>query len=123
MSVWFTAFDRVLKEIKEFAGKSKEKEQKAFAACEAIEAAANKTTGFLEENTRKKLSSNLELSEIWMDAATAVRELDSDMYDRLLSKAEYWSNPKDWTDEKVDNANIRLDALRKDSKKIRKGKN
>ncbi len=122
MSLWLDAFDRVLKEIKEFAGKNKEKQQKAFAACEAIESAANKTTGFLQQNKRSSLSPNLDLSAIWMDAAKAVRELDDDMYMRLLSKAEYWSNPAEWTDKKVDQANIRLDTLRKDSKKILKAK-
>ena len=122
MALWLEAFDRVLKEIKELVGLSKEKEQKAFAACEAIETAANKTAAFLQENTRKKLAPNLELSAVWMDAAKAVRELDRNMHTRLLGKAEYWSNPKDWTDEKVDSANIRLDALRKDSEKILKAK-
>lgn len=122
MALWLEAFDRVLKEIKELVGLSKEKEQKAFAACEAIETAANKTTAFLQATARKKLAPNLELSAVWMDAAKAVRELDRSMYNRLLGKAEYWSNPKDWTDEKVDSANIRLDALRKDSKKILKAK-
>lgn len=122
MALWLDAFDRVLKEIKEFAGKSKEKQQKAFAACEAIQSAANKTTGFLQQNTRKSLSPNLDLSAVWMDAAAAVRDLDNEMYERLLSKAEYWSNPSGWTNEKVDKANIRLDALREDSKKIQKTK-
>lgn len=101
---------------------SDEKQQKAFAACEAIQSAANKTTGFLQQNTRKSLSSNLDLSAVWMDAAAAVRDLDNEMYERLLSKAEYWSNPSGWTNEKVDKANIRLDALREDSKRSRRQK-
>jgi hypothetical protein len=118
MALWLDAFDRVLKEIKEMISKNKEKEQKAFAACEAIQKAANRTSEFLQTHSKTSSKPNLALSDIWLDAAKAVRELDSGMYNRLLSKAEYWSNPNDWTDEKIEAANIRLDTIRKDSRKI-----
>jgi hypothetical protein len=115
MALWLDAFETVLKEIKELVGKKKEKKQKAFEACEAIQRAANKTTDFLTSSS-KKTKPNKELSDIWLDAAKAVRDLDVGIYNRLLAKAEYWSNPRDWTKEKVEEANIRLDSLRKDSK-------
>jgi hypothetical protein len=53
-----------------------------------------------------------------MDAATKVRALDEDLYFRLLGKAEYWSNPEIWTDEKIAKANITLEAIKNDSRLI-----
>lgn len=121
MALWLDAFETVLKEIKELVGSRKEKKQKAFEACEAIQRAANKTTDFLASKSNK-LKPNKILSDIWLDAAKAVRDLDVIMYNRLLAKAEYWSNPKDWSTEKINEANIRLETLRQDSKKILKSK-
>lgn len=42
---------------------------------------------------------NIELADAWMNAARAVRDLDRNLYERLLLKAEFWANPIDWNDE------------------------
>ena len=67
---------------------------------------------------RKKEKPNQGLSEIWVEAASKVRGLDSDLYNRLLAKSEYWANPEEWTDEDALSYNISLDSIKKDCKAI-----
>lgn len=64
----------------------------------------------------------MDLSTIWKDAATKVRALDENLYFRLLGKAEYWSNPEIWTDEKIAKANIKLEAIKNGARQIIAGK-
>ncbi len=116
--MWLDILKEGLKEIKELIDKKKEKNQKAFAAVEAIYEAANETIVFLNECSRKVEKPNLNLSKIWSNAASKVRDLDEEMYWRLLGKAEYWSSPADWTTERIQKVRISIGGIREDSKKI-----
>lgn len=67
---------------------------------------------------QNNLQPNNDLANIWMEAAKSVRDLNQPLWLRLMDKASYWSNPNDWTQEKIKQANITLDAIRIDAKKI-----
>lgn len=116
MTMWLEAIQFGLKEVKELFTKNEAKKAKLYEAIEAIYEAANETTIFLQECSRQVEKPNRDLSKIWGDAATKVRDLNKDLYFRLLGKAEYWSDPTTWTQEKIDRANIALDSIKRDSR-------
>ncbi len=118
MAFWLETIQFGLKEIKELFSKQKEKKTQSYEAIEAIYEAANETTVFFQECMRKVEKPNKDLSKIWMDAAKKVRDIDEQLYFRLLGKAEYWSDPTIWTDEKITKANISLDSIKSDAKQI-----
>jgi hypothetical protein len=118
MALWLETIQFGLKEVKELFSKQEVKKAKSYEAVEAVYEAANETTAFLKEYMRKVDKPNKDLSKIWMDAAKKVRDLDSDLYFRLLGKAEYWADPTTWTQEKIDRANIALYSIKKDSRQI-----
>lgn len=118
MAIWLETIQFGLSEVKELFSKQKAKKAKSYEAIEAVYEAANETTTFLQECMRKVDKPNKDLSKIWMDAAKKVRDLDEDLYFRLLGKAEYWSDPTTWSEEKINKANIALEAIKNDSKQI-----
>tara|TARA_A100000171_G_C2135457_1_gene149836 strand:+ start:244 stop:615 length:372 start_codon:yes stop_codon:yes gene_type:complete len=118
MAIWLETIQFGLKEVKELFSRQEMKKAKSYEAVEAVYEAANETTSFLQECMRKVEQPNKDLSKIWMDAAKKVRDLDSELYFRLLGKAEYWADPTAWTHEKIVRANIALDSIKEDSRQI-----
>lgn len=107
---------------KDLFSKQQAKKAKSYEAIEAIYRAANETTTFLQRCMRKVEQPNADLSKIWIDAAKTVRELDQDLYFRLLGKSEFWSDPIAWTDDKIAKANISLESIKRDAKEILQGR-
>ena len=118
MDIWFNAIKLLVIEIPKYLPNRKAKREKAFEATEAVLRAANRTSIFITKSIKGTYKSNIELSEIWMDAATKVRDLDGDLYNRLLSNAEYWSNPESWSEEQVEEARIGLLDIKRDARSI-----
>src|SRR5713226_2738051 len=61
---------------------------------------------------------NPELVALWSEAALQVAELNGDLALRLRDKADYWSDPQRWDEEKVDQAGIRIDAIASDARAL-----
>lgn len=118
MALWLETIQFALTEVKELFTKQKAKKVRSYEAIEAVYEAANETTVFLQECERKVEKPNKDLSKIWMEAAKKVRDVDEELYFRLLGKAEYWSDPTAWTPEKIAKANIALTAIKNDSRQI-----
>jgi len=118
MDIWFNAFKLIVTELPKYLPKRGAKKEKAFEAVEAVLNAANRTSIFITKRRKGTYKSNVELSEIWMNAASKVRDLDGDLYNRLLSNAEYWSNPESWTDEQISEARIGLLDIKRDARGI-----
>jgi len=118
MDIWFNAIKLLIPEISRFFSNRKAKREKAFEAIEAVLRAANRTSIYITKRLKGTYKSNIELAEIWMDAASKVRDLDGDLYNRLLSNAEYWSNPESWTEKQVADARIGLLDIKRDAKGI-----
>ncbi|WBX70363.1 hypothetical protein [Tenacibaculum retecalamus] len=51
------------------------------------------------------------IRDYWNEAHLELRAIDSELATRCFSKAEYWTNPKSWNDEKINKYNITLDSL------------
>lgn len=118
MDIWFNAIKLLITEIPKYIPNRKAKREKAFDATEAVLRAANRTSIYITKSIKGTYKSNIELSEICMDAASKVRDLDGDLYNRLLSNAEYWSNPESWTDDQIAEARIGLLDIKRDAKGI-----
>jgi hypothetical protein len=116
--MWFDIVKEGLKEIKELVAKKGKKKEKVYEAIEAINKAANRTTIYITKSISGTYKSDQELSDLWMEAAKAVRELDNNLYFRLLGKAEYWSNPEDWPEDRVQKARISLLEIKREAKKL-----
>ena len=114
----FEAILKALAEIRIFKISHRKNQERIFKAVETIREAANKTKHYYATMKTKNEEPNIELSEAWMNAARAVRELDPDLYQRLLIKADYWANPNQWTPEMSEEKNIYLDEILEDSNRI-----
>lgn len=104
-----------LKDFKKYVG---EKKDQAYNAVEAIQRAANRTNAYFASDDFRPGYPNPELSDLWIQAAAAVRRLDQNLYGRLLEKSEFWANPKRWNDEMVREARIYISDIIEDSTQI-----
>ncbi len=116
---WLKATEMLIKEVKEIFNKKTQKKQKAYEAIEAIYKAANRTTFYITMNKNGTYKANLELSDLWMETAAKVRDLDVALYEELLMNAEYWStNPIDWSEEDIKRARQSLLEVKRAAKEI-----
>ena len=120
--MWIETLKFAVEEFKDFFSKQEKKKNATFEAVESIYQAANETESFLVECGRKVEKPNTELTQVWINAASKVRELDKNMYMRLLAKSEYWANPENWTDAKIDKYNIAVNSIRNDCQDMLKMK-
>lgn len=109
---------KVLTAIRIFKISRKKDRARIYNAVEAIRSAANRTMYYYARMRTVDEEPNLELSESWLEAARAVRELDIDLYQRLLNKADFWANPSNWTQEMSEQHNIYLETILEDSDRI-----
>lgn len=61
---------------------------------------------------------NPKLVALWSDASLAISSIDGDLAHRLRMKAEYWSDPRNWTSEQVIKARITIDEVADESRKL-----
>ena len=116
----FDAIKLVLPELKDYIKYRKEKKYEVYRAVEAIQRAANRTRFVIASNNYRPHTPNAELSDLWVEAATTVREINSDLYIRLLDKSNYWADPRNWNNKMVEDARIYIEDIIEDSNKILK---
>ncbi|SJZ51470.1 Phosphorylase superfamily protein [Trichlorobacter thiogenes] len=61
---------------------------------------------------------NPKLVALWSDASLAISTIDDDLARRLRMKAEYWSDPMNWTSEQVVKARITIDGVAAESRRL-----
>jgi hypothetical protein len=52
-----------------------------------------------------------QLSTLWQQASIAFYGIDGQLAERLQLKAEYWTQPEQWSDQQVADANISLQRV------------
>lgn len=114
----FEAILKALAEIRIFKISKSKNRERIFNAVEKIREAANETKYYYASMSTEKEEPNRELANIWIEAASAVRELDINLYQRLLQKADFWANPRDWTPEMSEQKNIYLDEIIEDTDRL-----
>jgi hypothetical protein len=76
------------------------------AAVESILAAARETRTYLgavrDRTEGKDRATELELIDLWHDAALHLERVDAELSQICLTKAQFWSHPRDWSREEFD---------------------
>ncbi|MBC8032160.1 MAG: DUF4062 domain-containing protein [Pyrinomonadaceae bacterium] len=110
--------------IQSNSGVSADNRQAVADALSAAVAIANRTLRYVAERGRSSEvnpTKEEELSQGWAEAGFKLLALPNpptDLANRYLLKAEYWSYPELWTDERVDVARIRLTEIAEESRTI-----
>ncbi len=58
------------------------------------------------------------LSNLWTEAAPLLKRIDPDLAQRCLEKADYWTDPEDWSVQDIKNAGIGLERVHLETKKL-----
>ncbi|MDA2934585.1 hypothetical protein MYX82_09615 [Acidobacteria bacterium AH-259-D05] len=91
-------------------------------ALKSIYVAALETKMYLADirDPQEKVNRETEakLSLLWAEAAVALREIDPDLANRCLLKADYWSDPNRWTDYQIDQSRIRVDQVYDEARRL-----
>jgi hypothetical protein len=61
---------------------------------------------------------NRELVELWSEASLQLMQLDQGLAQRLRTKAEYWSDPRRWEEQQIDDAGIGIDEIASDARAL-----
>jgi hypothetical protein len=94
------------------------------ARSEAIRKVWNAVDGtrmFLAAVRRREASENQpnpELVSLWSEASLAIAVIDNDLAGRLRRKAEYWSDPENWSVEQIENARIEIDNVANEANRL-----
>jgi hypothetical protein len=92
-----------------------EKKAAIKTALTSLMAAATETRQYLAIVKRNPTSQNADkenqLASLWTRAGIDMTEVDYDLALRYLKKADYWSDPKGWTDAQKDERLIQLDEV------------
>lgn len=67
-------------------------------AVTCMQRAINATESYLQSSNRN-FSPNDNLSNLWLDAFTAMIKIDKRLAIRLREKSKFWSNPQQWIEE------------------------
>lgn len=67
-------------------------------AITAMQRAINATESYLESSNRN-FKPNDNLSNLWLEAFTAMIKIDKTLAERLREKSKFWSNPQRWIQE------------------------
>lgn len=90
-------------------------------ALSAIYDATNETKIYILSLKKRKnhaKQKEKKLSELWIKAGIKLRTIDNDLAQRCIIKADYWANPKEWTEEQIKKSNITLDEIIKESRTL-----
>ena len=58
------------------------------------------------------------LVSLWTSAAVHIRHTDIDLAERLLMKANYWTNPEHWSAEEVSENGIEIETISKEGERL-----
>lgn len=100
------------------------KQEREDAAVRAVLTAVNKTKSYiacLERGNPIDSKAEAELVELWTAASVHIRRTDPDLAERLQRKAEYWTNPENWTDEDVTKNRIKIDEIAEEGRRLLSG--
>ena len=95
---------------------SKEKRELRDNALRSISNALNETYLYYRDIKRGKGRDpevEAQLSRYWSAAAIPIRHIDNELANICEYKSEYWINPDNWNDGKIESLGIGLESVRK----------
>ena len=97
------------------------KDERDDAAVRSVLTALNTTKSYIARRVRGEAidrRSESKLVHLWTSAAVQIRRSDSDLAVRLQQKAEYWTNPENWTEQEVRENRIQIDEITAEATKL-----
>ena len=114
-------FDGTLSMLKAIKENNNHNNVEYEVALLAIYTATTETKNYISSlGKRKKHAKEKErqLSELWIKAGVKLRNIDNDLAQRCIIKADYWANPDEWTMADIKNSKITLDEIIKESREL-----
>lgn len=114
-------FDGTLSMLKAIKENNNHNNAEYEVALLAIYTATTETKNYISSlGKRKKHAKEKErqLSELWIKAGVKLRNIDNDLAQRCIIKADYWANPDEWTMADIKNSKITLDEIIKESREL-----
>ena len=114
-------FDGTLSMLKAIKENNNHNNEEYEVALLAIYTATTETKNYISSlGKRKKHAKEKErqLSELWIKAGVKLRNIDNDLAQRCIIKADYWANPDEWTMADIKNSKITLDEIIKESREL-----
>ena len=90
------------------------KQNRDDVAVQSVLTALNTTKLYLARRERGEpidYEAERELVKLWTSAAVHIRKTDSELAKRLQTKADYWTNPKNWSENEIINNGIQIDRI------------
>lgn len=90
-------------------------------AIRAVWSAVDNTRMYLrmiENGQVKAKEPNPELVALWSDASLGIAKFDPELAMRLRAKAEYWSDPRRWKKQQINDAGIQIDSIAADARAL-----
>lgn len=72
----------------------------------------------LQIPSARNIDTEARLSKLWTAAAIKLRQYDLNLADRVFIKGDYWANPDRWINEEIKEANIQIEELFQDARKL-----
>ena len=91
------------------------------AAVRSVLIAINATKTYLARRERGEAidrEAEGKLAELWTSAAVNIRRSDMDLATRLEEKADYWTNPDNWTNGEVRASRIQIDEIANEGQRL-----
>ncbi len=101
--------------------RSERKQERDDAAVRSVLTAVNTTKRYLARRERGEpidREAEAELVELWTAASIHIRRTDPDLAIRLQDKADYWTNPENWTVEEIADNGIRIDDIAEEGRRL-----
>lgn len=114
-------FDGTLSMLKAIKENNNHNNAEYEVALLAIYTATTETKNYISSlGKRKKHAKEKErqLSELWIKSGVKLRNIDNDLAQRCIIKADYWANPDEWTMADIKNSKITLDEIIKESREL-----
>lgn len=114
-------FDGTLSMLKAIKENNNHNNVEYEVALLAIYTATTETKNYISSlGKRKKHAKEKErqLSELWIKSGVKLRNIDNDLAQRCIIKADYWANPDEWTMADIKNSKITLDEIIKESREL-----
>ena len=97
------------------------KEERDDAAIQAVLVAVTATQTYSAALGRGEPASHkleADLAQQWVRAAVAIRRTDPALAQRLQLKAEYWTNPRSWSERDVEATGIKLRQVSEEARTL-----
>jgi hypothetical protein len=95
-----------LEAFRDFPDRRGTSKARSREAVESVLAAAEHTQHYLgavrDHADEKNRQTELELIDLWHDAALHLERIDVELSQICLTKAQFWTHPKDWSREDFD---------------------